>query len=198
MSRGSERLRLQRLQRKAAGVCVGCGKAPPVAERTQCVKCLANLSRRAKQRTAERRSLGQCFQCGLPSAEGIVHCRVCRPLNERLLARRHAAQQTRLAAKERKRQARELVREHLHLLTIRQREVMALRMGLRGGDAVRSGPDVAAILGVSKQAVWVVEAAAWRRIKRAQAGQTRAAVDTVRNRFYLPKATSAVGSITAY
>lgn len=197
MSRGIERRRLLRLQRKASGVCVGCGKAPPVAERTQCVKCLAALRRRAKERTAERRSLGQCVQCGLPSAEGIVHCRVCRPLNERVLARRHAAQERRRTAQERKKEARELVRAHLHLLTTRQQEVMALRLGLRGG-AVRSGPEVAAILGVSKQAVWVVEAAAWRRIKRGQAGQTRAPVDTVRNRFYLPKATSAVGSITAY
>ncbi|MEK6287876.1 MAG: hypothetical protein AABO57_19325 [Acidobacteriota bacterium] len=89
-----------------------------------------------------------------------------------------------------------MVRAHLHLLTTRQQEVMALRLGLKGG-AVRSGPDVAAILGVSKQAVWVVEAAAWRRIKYAQARQTDVAVDTVRSRFGLRAATRAAGSINA-
>jgi hypothetical protein len=162
-------------RRKAAGLCVSCGTAPPAIQRIRCDPCLAKLRNDAKERTARRKVLGQCVQCGKPKAEGIQHCRVCRPLEEQTLARRRAAavrqstaRQRRQAAAQRQSCARELVRAHLHLLTPRQREVMILRTGLNG-DKPCSGLKVGRLLGVSRQAVSAVEAAAWRRIERAQA-----------------------------
>lgn len=180
MSRGATRQRHVYGDRKAAGLCAACGKGPPVDERSQCFNCLAKLRTRAKKRTAERKSLGQCVQCGLPCAEGIAHCRECRPLKERTLKARSAAQERRRAAEEKQKHTRELIREHLHILTARQRAVMTLRVGTKG-ESVRSGPEVAAILNVSRQAVWAVEAAAWRRINRAREREASAAIDTLRN-----------------
>jgi sigma-70-like protein len=164
-SKEAERQHRVHLRRKAAGTCVCCGKFPAVPERTQCAACLARLSRRAKERTAERKSLGLCVQCGRPSAKGIIHCRVCRPLSKRFLARRLAAKRRRRDAEKRKSRTRALIREHLHLFTSRQREVMILRAGLNGREA-RTGREIADMLGVSRQAVSIVERAAWRRIKR--------------------------------
>ena len=163
-SKEAERQRRLHLRRKAAGTCVCCGKFPVVPERTQCAACLARVSRRAKQRTAERKSFGLCVQCGRPSARGIYHCRVCRPLSKGFVARRLAAQRRRRDAEERKSRTGALILEHLHLLTARQREVMILRAGLNDDEA-RSGKEVADMLGVSRQAVSIVERAAWRRIK---------------------------------
>src|SRR5262249_4781062 len=99
-------------ERKAAGVCAKCGKAPPVAERTCCDRCLASLRRRTKERTARRKSLGQCVSCGEPRAEGIVHCRRCRPLSETVAAMRYAVQEGRLAKEEKRMRARLLARKH--------------------------------------------------------------------------------------
>src|SRR5262249_54102898 len=124
--------------------------------------------RRTKARTARRKSLGQCVSCGEPRAEGIVHCRRCRPLSETVAAIRHAVQERRLAKEEERMRARLLARKHLGVLTARQREVIALRMVLdRYG--MRSGAEVGAMLGISRQAVSVAEKAAWRRIYRAEA-----------------------------
>ena len=168
-SKEAERQRRVHLRRKAVGTCVCCGRFPAVPERTQCAACLARVSRRAKERTAERKSLGLCVQCGRPSAKGIYHCRVCRPLSKAFLARRLAAQRRRNDAEKRKSRMQVLIREHLHSLTSRQREVMILRAGLDDHEA-RSGKEVADMLGVSRQAVSVVEKAAWRRIKRSWTG----------------------------
>ena len=64
--------------------------------------------------------------------------------------------------------ARVLARKHLGVLTARQREVIVLRMML-DRDGKRSGAEVGAMLGISRQAVSTLEKAAWRRIQRAEA-----------------------------
>jgi DNA-directed RNA polymerase sigma subunit (sigma70/sigma32) len=81
---------------------------------------------------------------------------------------RLAAQQRRKAIKEKKSRAILLALKHVERLTTRQRQIIALRIGF-DRDGERSGVEVAAILGVSRQAVSAVEKAAWRRIQQAEA-----------------------------
>lgn len=103
---GSTRVRWYRrrsLERKAAGICAACGKVPAAAKKTCCATCLADMRRRTKERTARRKSLGQCVSCGQPRAEGIVHCRRCRPLSDRVAAMRRALRERRQAKEEKKR-----------------------------------------------------------------------------------------------
>jgi DNA-directed RNA polymerase specialized sigma24 family protein len=168
-SRGALWHRRKGLERKMLGVCAACGKAPAIVERTCCAPCLADLRRRTKERTAKRKSLGLCVTCGQRRAQGIVHCRKCRPLSDRVAASRSAVRERREAKEEKETLARLLAMKHLRQLTPRQREVILLRAGLdRHGK--RTGADVAAMLGITRQGVMSIEKSAWRRIHRAEAG----------------------------
>ena len=168
-STGAQWHRRKSLERKIAGICAACGKAPAVAERTCCAPCLADLRRRTKEQTAKRKSLGLCVTCGQQRAEGIVHCRRCRPLSDRVAARRRAVRERREAKAEKLRLVRLLAVKHLHRLTTRQQEVIVLRVGL-ARDGKRTGAEVAAMLGITRQGVASIEKSAWRRIHRAEAG----------------------------
>jgi hypothetical protein len=168
-SSGAQWHRRKSLERKRAGVCAACGKAPAVAERTCCAPCLADLRRRTKEQTARRKSLGLCVTCGQQRAEGIVHCRGCRPLSDGVAAIRSAARERREAKAEKLRLVKLLAVKHLHRLTARQQEVIVLRVGL-ARDGTRTGAEVAAMLGITRQGVASIEKSAWRRIHRAEAG----------------------------
>ncbi len=102
-----ERGRRRHAERKAAGLCVKCGRASALAERTQCGPCAerrlaADRARHARaraegkprrdseaarladcerghRRRAERRAAGVCIRCGhFPPEEGRSMCEPCR------------------------------------------------------------------------------------------------------------------------
>ena len=102
-----ERDRRQHAERKAAGLCVKCGRAPALPERTQCEPCAekrlaADRARhararaegkprrdseaarladreRGRRRRAERRAAGMCIRCGaVAPEEGRSMCEPCR------------------------------------------------------------------------------------------------------------------------
>ena len=102
-----ERGRRQHAERRAAGLCVKCGRVPALPERTQCEPCAerrlaADRARhararaegktrrdseaarladreRGRRRRAERRAAGLCIRCGnIPPEEGRSMCEPCR------------------------------------------------------------------------------------------------------------------------
>ena len=102
-----ERDRRQHAERKAAGLCIKCGRAPALPERTQCGPCAerrlaADRARhararaegkprrdpetarradreRGRRRRAERRAAGLCIRCGnVAPEEGRSMCEPCR------------------------------------------------------------------------------------------------------------------------
>ena len=102
-----ERGRRQHAERRAAGLCVKCGRAPALPERSQCEPCAARRlaadrarhararaegrprrdpesarrgeRERGRQRRAERRAAGVCIRCGnVPPQEGRSMCEPCR------------------------------------------------------------------------------------------------------------------------
>ena len=102
-----ERGRRQHAERKAAGLCVKCGRVSALPERTQCEPCAerrlaADRARhararaegktrrdseaarladreRGRRRRAERRAAGLCIRCGnIPPEEGRSMCEPCR------------------------------------------------------------------------------------------------------------------------
>lgn len=68
------------LKRKRAerGLCIGCGKRPPVDGKKNCAKCLERISREHKKYYEKRLSAGLCIKCGknIPS-EGRKTCDEC-------------------------------------------------------------------------------------------------------------------------
>ena len=66
--RDLERYYRQTAERRAAGMCVNCGKRPPTPGRTRCEPCAAKRRpadrARHHQRTAERTAQGMCPKCG--------------------------------------------------------------------------------------------------------------------------------------
>ena len=102
-----ERDRRQHAERKAAGLCVKCGRAPALPKRTQCAPCAerrlaADRARhararaegkprrdseaarladreRGRRRRAERRAAGMCIRCGnIAPEKGRSMCEPCR------------------------------------------------------------------------------------------------------------------------
>ena len=121
-----ERDRRQHAERKAAGLCVKCGRAPALPERTQCGPCaerrlatdrerhararaegkprrdsaVARLAdrERGRRRRAERRAAGLCIRCGnVAPEEGRSMCEPCR--DDRRAAKRARRAERRAAGR---------------------------------------------------------------------------------------------------
>ena len=80
--RDLERYHRRTAERRAAGLCLKCGKAPPAPHRTQCEPCAekqrAGDLARYHRRTAERIAAGMCPKCGkAPPAPGRSQCEPC-------------------------------------------------------------------------------------------------------------------------
>lgn len=74
---GRERSRKRDQARRAAGLCTGCGKRPPVEGGASCESC--REARRAAERElyAARRAAGLCGTCGGPTTDGGSRCAPC-------------------------------------------------------------------------------------------------------------------------
>ena len=74
---GRKRSRRRSEARKAAGVCIRCGNAPPEEGRSMCEPCRED--RRQAKRTLhhERRAAGLCVKCATPAPDGKAYCDPC-------------------------------------------------------------------------------------------------------------------------
>ena len=77
---GRERSRKRNGARRAAGLCTGCGRHPPVEGGSACETC--RDARRAAERElyAARRAAGLCSRCGGPTTDGGSRCGPCTVL----------------------------------------------------------------------------------------------------------------------
>ena len=74
---GRERSRRRDEARRAAGLCTGCGKHPPVEGGATCESC--REAKRVAERAlyASRRAAGLCGTCGGPTTDGGSRCAPC-------------------------------------------------------------------------------------------------------------------------
>ena len=77
-----ERSRRRSEARRAAGICVRCGNAPPAEGRAMCEPCREDRRQAKRDRNAERRAAGLCVQCATPASGGTVYCGRCAAVRE--------------------------------------------------------------------------------------------------------------------
>lgn len=76
--RAKEQNRRYREQRKAAGMCVDCGRRPAAPGHTRCDGCMERRSLYARERLEVRRSMGYCAKCQKRKAiPGRSECAEC-------------------------------------------------------------------------------------------------------------------------
>ena len=83
--RKSGRLKSKRRQkaRREAGLCIRCGKQPPVEGGTTCAPCRDRRQAAERQQYHERRADGLCTRCGGPVLDGLSRCAPCTVIDER-------------------------------------------------------------------------------------------------------------------
>ena len=88
---GRERSRKRDEIRRAAGLCTGCGRHPPVEGGASCESC--REARRAAERAlyASRRAAGLCGSCGGPTTDGDSRCAPCAVAETARYPRKNAA-----------------------------------------------------------------------------------------------------------
>ena len=74
--------RRRRKARLEAGLCVRCGKRPPVEGGTTCAPCRDRRQAAERQHYAERRDAGLCIRCGGPVFDGLSRCGPCAAIEE--------------------------------------------------------------------------------------------------------------------
>ena len=77
-----ERSRRRSEARRAAGVCVRCGNAPPAEGRAMCEPCREDRRQAKRDRNAERRAAGLCVRCATPTPDGKAYCNPCAAVRE--------------------------------------------------------------------------------------------------------------------
>ena len=82
--RRSGRAKSRRLQkeRKESGLCIRCGKRPPVGGGTTCAPCRGKRQAAERRQYAERRAAGLCTRCGGPVHDGQSRCAPCAAIEE--------------------------------------------------------------------------------------------------------------------
>ena len=68
--------------RSEAGLCIRCGKQPPVEGGTTCMPCREKRQAAERRQYAERRAAGQCTRCGGPVHDGLSRCARCAVIEE--------------------------------------------------------------------------------------------------------------------
>lgn len=73
----NEWIKRHREQRKAAGLCIECGKK---SDRVRCEECRQKNSDTQKRAQARKRRKGLCITCGGPREDGQRQCNECRQM----------------------------------------------------------------------------------------------------------------------
>ncbi len=63
--------------RRAAGLCIRCGHAPPAEGRSMCEPCREDRRAAKKARHRQRREAGLCVKCATPAPGGKAYCESC-------------------------------------------------------------------------------------------------------------------------
>ena len=68
--------------RRAAGLCIRCGKRPPVQRGTTCEPCRDRRQAADRQQYTERIAAGLCTRCGGPVFDGLSRCGPCAAIDD--------------------------------------------------------------------------------------------------------------------
>ena len=68
--------------RHAAGLCIRCGKRPPVQGETTCGPCREARQAAERKQYTERRAAGLCTRCGGPAFDGLSRCGPCAAIDD--------------------------------------------------------------------------------------------------------------------
>ena len=68
--------------RREAGLCIRCGRHPPVEGGTTCAPCRDKRQAAERQQYDERRAAGLCTRCGGPVLDGLSRCGPCTAIDE--------------------------------------------------------------------------------------------------------------------
>ena len=68
--------------RREAGLCIRCGKRPPVEGGTTCTPCREKRQAAEKLRYDRRRAAGCCIRCGGPVLDGLSRCARCAAIED--------------------------------------------------------------------------------------------------------------------
>ena len=79
---GRVRSRKRQKARIEAGLCIRCGKQPPVEGGTTCTPCRQKRQAAERRQYAERRAAGCCTRCGGPVHDGLSRCAPCAIVDE--------------------------------------------------------------------------------------------------------------------
>ena len=93
------RTRQHQRARRAASLCIRCGRGRPVAGASSCGNCLKARRSADRQTYAARRSAGQCVRCGTSTFDAEALCGPCAVLDARRRPGRNAAARRRYAGR---------------------------------------------------------------------------------------------------
>ena len=79
---GRAKSRRRQKARIEAGLCIRCGRQPPVEGGTTCAPCRAKRQQAEQRQYAERRAAGCCTRCGGPIHDGLSRCRPCAVIDD--------------------------------------------------------------------------------------------------------------------
>ena len=98
---GRVRSKKRQKARIEAGLCIRCGKQPPVEDGTTCAPCRKKRQEAERRQYAERRAAGRCTRCGGPVHDGLSRCAPCAIIDEagRSPERKNALSRQRYAAR---------------------------------------------------------------------------------------------------
>ena len=83
--------------RRAAGLCIRCGRGRPVDGGSSCRPCLEERRRADRETYAARRAAGLCTRCATPAFEGAPVCGPCAVIEARYQPKKTEANRARYA-----------------------------------------------------------------------------------------------------
>ena len=79
---GRARSKRRQKERIEAGLCIRCGKRPPVERGTTCAPCREKRQAAERRHYVERRAAGLCTRCGGPVHNGLSRCAPCAAIED--------------------------------------------------------------------------------------------------------------------
>jgi len=79
---GRRKSKRRQKARREAGLCIRCGKQPPVEGGTTCTPCRDKRQAAERQQYHERRAQGLCTRCGAPALDGLSRCGPCAVIED--------------------------------------------------------------------------------------------------------------------
>ena len=100
---GRRKSKRRQKARREAGMCIRCGKQPPVEGGTTCEPCREKRQAAERQQYHDRRAQGLCTRCGAPAIDGLSRCGPCAVIEDGRNPERKNARSRQLYAERRSR-----------------------------------------------------------------------------------------------